>query len=293
MVRRTLPQARLIHEIYDFFPIIPDDWIALGIDASPRLIELMRLSNYYSSQNSQLIISKRSGADWDTILTTFRAPYLFVFPGLGYSADSSVIEVNAPDAAPPEGKTRILYAGVMVPSNFEIYKRSDYNFLPLLEALAEEPGYSIDIYNSGHSNALQNPIYADYLERYSTAPMRYHLRIPYEALLSLMPDYHYGWLCLPPREQDLADQLVVICNRFSAYIYGGLPIIVDAEWHYIASLVETFDAGIVIKDATAEKVVEAIRGACNSKKREGARRLSAFMQRHNMDVIDIVRKAIA
>lgn len=293
VIRHALPNTRLIHEIYDFFPIIPDDWIARGIDASPRVIELMRLSNYYSSRLSQLIVSKRAGADWEQVAAGFKTPYLYVFPGVGFTADDAVIEVNPVDLLPPPDCTRLLYAGALVPSDFDVYKRSDYNFLPLLEEIVKTPGFSVDIYNSSHANTSQNPIFADYLEKYSRGSIHYHLRVPYNSLLSLMSNYHYGWLCLPPREKDLPDQLAVICNRFSAYIYGGLPIIVDAEWRCIADLVKEFDAGVVVADAAPEKVLAAISGADNQRKRDGARKLSAYMQRHNQAVIaDIRRQAL-
>lgn len=292
MVRHTLPQTPLFHEIYDFFPIIPDDWIERGIEASPRVIQLMRLSNYYSSQHSQIIVSKRAGVEWTNVTNNFAAQYLFVFPGINFPIDDAIQEVNPQHLVPQSEGCRILYAGALVPSNFDVYKRSDYNFLPMLEALAQEPGFEIDIYNSSHGSTLQNPVFSDYIENYANGRMRYYLRIPYNMLLKLMPNYHYGWLCLPPREMDLADQLIVICNRFSAYIYGGLPIIIDAEWHFIASLVEKFNAGIVIADATPEKVQAAIANADYPSIRAGVRRLSAYMQRHNREVIEELRQQV-
>lgn len=292
VIRDALPDTPLIHEIYDFFPIIPDDWIARGIDASPRVIELMRLSNLHSVQRSQMVVSKRSGPDWDSALKTFKAPYHYVFPGLDFAADGRDVDVNPPHLAPPAGSVRLLYAGVMVPSNFGIYKRSDYNFLPLMEEMAETPGVKIDIYNSSHGDRGQDHIYKDYIEKYASSNIRYNLRIPYKSLLSIMPNYHYGWLCLPTRERDLCDQLIVICNRFTAYILGGLPIIVDAEWRHIADLVESFDAGLVIDDVTPENVLAQIAGADNQAKRRGARRLLAHMRDHNRSVFAAVREFI-
>ena len=278
-IRCAAPDARLIHEIYDFFSLIPEDWIKLGINAGDRLIELMRLSNYFSSQDSQMIVSKRAGREWDEVCRSFRAPYLFVYPGIGSSESMDLDESARKNLE--DGPVHILYAGVQVPPHFHIYKRSDYNFLPLMEEMVEKADITIDIFNSGHSYEINDQAFRDYLDRYTKPPMTYHRRIPFDNLIRRMPNYHFGWLCLPPRERDLADQQVVICNRFSAYIYGGLPTIVDAEWHFIASLVTEYGAGLVIKDADADKVLRAIHDCDYQALLHGTARLREHMWQHN------------
>lgn len=278
-VRRAAPNARLIHEVYDFFPLIPEDWIKLGINATDRLIELMRLSNYFSAQNAQMIVSKRAGREWDRACRSFKAPYLFVYPGIGSGEEMDLDESMR--ESPDDGTVRILYAGVQVPPDFHIYKRSDYNFLPLMEEMTQKSDVEIDIFNSGHIYAINDPTFREYLDRYPGKPMTYHRRIPFDNLIRRMPSYHFGWLCLPPRERDLADQQVVICNRFSAYVYGGLPTIVDAEWHFIADLVAEYNAGLVIEDADADKVLRAVRDSDYQAMIRGTARLREHMWRHN------------
>ncbi len=281
-VRRAAPDSRLIHEIYDFFPFIPDDWIKLGINASDRLIQLMRLSNYHSTRGSELVVSKRAGAAWDVVRASFETPYQYVFPGIG--SPEELAQLDCGDHVAADDRVRILYAGALVPSHFHVYKRSDYNFLPMLEEMVARGRVAVDIYNSGHGYAVQDGSFQDYLDRYAAPPMTYHRRIPFENLVRLMTRHDYGWLCLAPRERRLADQQVVICNRFSAYIYGGLPVIVDSEWDFIADLVETFDAGLVIRDADPDRVLAAIASCDYAAKRAGVMRLRAHLWAHNEKV---------
>lgn len=292
VVKAAVPQARFIHEIYDFFTIIPPDWIKLGIDASDRLVELMELAAFYSTRVADLVVSKRSGAPWYPVQAEFPSGYDFIYPGIGAEMDPRLQCVHSPDRMPPPGPLRILYAGALMPSNFEIYRRSDYNFMPMLRRMADEWGVLIDCYNSSHEWPLQDHQYRLYFDHYDSGGLRYHRRVGFEHLLSIMPQYHYGWLCLAPRERELVDQQVVICNRFSAYIYGCLPIIVDSEWTFIADLVREFDAGIVIENATAERVMAAVAASDNRRHREGARRLAMHMQSHNCAVLDRLRALV-
>lgn len=292
IVKAAAPQARFVHEIYDFFSIIPDDWLKLGIDASDRLIELMRLADFYSTRVADLVVSKRSGTPWEPVRADFRAGYEFIYPGIGAEEDPARQCVHSPDRVPSSEPLRILYAGAMVPSNFDVYRKSDYNFMPMLRRLADEWGAVVDVYNSSHEWPIQDDAFRLYFERYDSGTMHYHRRVLFEHLLSIMPQYHYGWLCLPPRERALVDQQVVICNRFSAYMYGCLPIIVDAEWTFIADLVKEFEAGIVVKDATPEKVMAAIAESDNALHRRGAQRLSMYMQRHNCEVLERLRRSL-
>lgn len=278
-IRRAVPDTQLIHEIYDFFPLIPEDWIKLGINASDRLIELMRLSNYFSCRYSQMIVSKRAGREWNRACESFYSPYLFVYPGIG--SKGSVDWDESTRESPGDGPVHILYAGAQVPPHFHIYMRSDYNFLPLMEEITQKSNVTIDIFNSSHAYEMNDSTFRNYMERYPSPPMTYHRRIPFDNLIHRMQKYHFGWLCLPPREQDLADQQVVICNRFSAYVYGGLPTIVDAEWHFIADLVAEYGAGLVVEDADPDKVLRAIRECDYQALLRGTVRLREHMWRHN------------
>jgi len=289
VVKNAVPEAFFIHEIYDFFEIIPEDWLKIGIGAGDRLIALMRAADAHSSQVADVVISKRSGSAWMSAQSAFAADYRFVFPGIGAERDPARQCVHDPDQRPPSSPVRILYAGALVPSDFDVYRRSDYNFMPLLRDLADHWNYDIDVYNSSHAEESNDHNYTLYLEKYNSGSLRYHRRIPFEYLLKMMPRYHYGWLCLPPRERRLVDQRVVICNRFSAYIFGCLPIIVDREWTFIAELVDEFDAGLVIDDTSPENIAATIERSDNAKKRQGASRLAQHMQRHNCAVLDQLR----
>lgn len=293
VVKDAVPNAYFIHEVYDFFSIIPEDWLKWGVGATDRLIELMRLSTIYSARVADMVVSKRGGRAWKAARDDFRADYEYIFPGVGAEADPARCCLHSPTDIPPSEPLRLLYAGALVPSNFDVFRRSDYNFMPLLRELADDWGVSIDVYNSSHWYTKYDDLFRLYLDSYNSGNLRYFHRIPYDYLLGMTRNYHYGWLCLPKRERRLVDQSVVICNRFTAYIFGCLPVIVDREWTFIADLVEEFDAGIVVDDVSASSVMAAIRGADNARKRQGAHRLAEHMQTHNCAVLERLRKLAA
>ncbi len=188
---------------------------------------------------------------------------------------------------------RIVFAATLqlpsVLAEFD-YIRANQDHRPVFEALAATGAVTIDIYNAGHQDHHQDPFYAEYLDRYRDAPIHYHRRIPAEALRQAMGAHHYGWIRATPAVPSV-DCEVVIPASLSTYISAGLPVIIDSSLTHAATLVATFEAGIVIPpgeslDAAIQRILAQ---ADPVHHRLGVDRLRAHMAEHNQNTINALR----
>jgi hypothetical protein len=290
LVRAAAPDAALFHEICDFFVLFRDDWMKYG-GVSDRFIARMRQGAWLSGQVADMVISKRAGPSWGRMVEDFKSAYRFYAPAV--PIDGTVGRWAPPDAA-RRTSVRLLYAGALPPPDFAAVLESDYNFLPLFDALTEQGDVEgIDLYNSLHGPGPTDGPFAWYVERYRHGPVRYHRRIALNDLLIRSEAFDFGWLCLPPRRSYHPDQDVVVCNRFSTYVLAGLPVVIDAAWEHQAALVAEFGAGVVLEEATAETVAAALRSCDRAAARAGVRRLAEHLQTGNRAVVAELRAGIS
>lgn len=270
-IKLWFPHITVIHELYDYCTVWPDGDLQslFGLDQST--IALLRTAEFFGGHAMDLNISKRGGPYWDRVLSHCSAPYQLFFP-----------QVESPrTAAVAQGETAtLLYAGFLPSPTFLRHFHNGYAFMPLIQEICRQGGMTAEIFNSAHVEAEGDRIFADYLRDYPDFPVRYSRRLPYGELLERVGNYRFGWLCDPPHD-FLADRYVGVCNRWTGYISGGLPVLLDASWRFMGDFVRRFDAGLVIDDLKPETILHAIQQADMVRLRHGVAALRNHLLDHN------------
>jgi hypothetical protein len=154
-----------------------------------------------------------------------------------------------------------------------------------MEGVAARTGIEIDIYNSGHADAAGDTLYKDYIMRFRDGPVRYHARVPFAQFVDRMPDYEFGWLCEHVHFFQ-PDRYFGICNRWTGYLMGGLPVLMDDAWKLMADFMRDHDAGIVVENTTVEGISACLERSCGADYRAGARVLRDRLAVENRVVLD-------
>jgi len=282
LVRRWMPNAVVIHELYDYAVCWPDADLASLFGLSPSTIRMLRLSEFCGGQDIDLRISKRAGPDWDKISRRCAAPYRLHYP---------LVREPPPETAGGPGAD-FVYAGFLPAPSFLRHYRSAYNFMPIMEAVCERGGLRGDVYNAAHFAGAGDTLYAEYLRDFGgDGPVRYHRRLPYDMLLAEMGRCGWGWLA-DRHDGFFIDRRVGICNRWTGYLSAGLPVVLDAGWTLMADLQRRFDAGIVADSLDPSDLAERVRTADRARLAAGAGRLRRHLLEHNADTLDLLADVI-
>lgn len=289
LIRHWLPQAVIAQEFYDYAACWPDADLTALFGLSATSIRLLRLSEFYSSQSMDLVLSKRGGAGWGRVQARCAAPYRLHYPVV------REMRGGEPPAGMDDGGGRgadFVYAGFLPAPSFLRHYTSAYNFLPILTALCAAGGWTADIYNSAHVAGAGDAVYADYLRDYADGPVRYRRRLPYETLLETIGRSGYGWLA-DHHSGFYVDRHVGICNRWTGYLSAGLPVVLDAGWTLMADLVRRFDAGLVPESLDTATLLPLLQAADHQRLAQGARRLRSHLLAHNAATQGILAETFA
>lgn len=271
------PQARLIHEVFDWNMVRPDGPLSSILGLSPQTHAYNLLGEYWSMEQVDLIISKRSGAHWQRLTQHFKVPYCAWFTGARPAKTQG--ETNVDETI------GIVYGGLLPHPRFLDDLGTDYRFLPLFEALAASGDVQVRLYNSLHDSAEKDDLFAAYGAKYVGPRLHYSPNKPYDQFLDDIVDSDYGWLASVARSGEDPDQHCVMPNRVVGYLAAGLPLIVDPGWGYVAALVEEFEAGLVLQDFAPTAVLAALKSAPRQRHREGAARLADHLLNHNQTTL--------
>jgi hypothetical protein len=287
VLQHRFPQIRVIHEFYDLALTWRDEDLAALFGLNARTIRDLRVAELYSVRHAAAVVSKRGGEYWASVLGRCTAPYELYFPMIERAPAGS-----APAPRDPDGKIRLLYAGFLPSARFLAQFRHGYRFLDLMERLAATGRIEIDIYNSTHhDDPGADETYRDYLARFASGPIRYHRRVDFAALTRRMADYDFGWLC---EDIDVfqPDRYFGICNRWTGYVMGGLPALMDDSWKFVGGLVADNQAGIVLDGIEPERIMEALAGSASTDFRSGVARLRDRLADINEAALDRLSRIV-
>ncbi|CAM2007609.1 hypothetical protein [Acanthopleuribacter pedis] len=267
---QQFPDRRIIHEIFDWNVLFPSDTTVAAFGHHPGTIQRNLLGEYVSLQRAAAVVSKRDGPYWARVVSAGPRPYLAFHAGF--------LE-NTPTHTPRSADgTHLIYGGILPDPEFLANYQIDYDFLPLFETLATKPNLSISLFNSLDDG---DPRFHPYHERFAAGALRYHARLPYAQFLEHAARGDYGWQAVIHRKEFAPDQICVLPSRAIGYLAAGLPLILDSGWHFLAELVNRFDAGLILDDFRPDAVLARIKGAPHAHHRAGAARLYQWIGQHN------------
>lgn len=279
LIKYFCSDAKVIGEYYDFnFLWKENDLIKLfGLDKAS--ISAIKSSEYIATKILDHIISKRGGSEWQLLTSGWK-----VNPGVYFPLVSDTSE----DIQEDHFDFDFAYAGFLPSPKFLQQFDAGYNFLSDLQALCQNHGFKAIIYNSGHTDESFEESFAGYYEMFPGDPIAYKGRIPYADLMAHLQRVRYGWLC-EHQTSFQGDRHVGICNRWTGYVSAGIPVLMDAGWHFMGDLVRRFEAGLIVDTFTPDAIAMAIRAADHEQLREGVK----VLRRHLIEQNDATMTKLA
>lgn len=267
---RHFPKLTIIHEIFDWNVLFPAGTTVAAFGHHPATIQRNLLGEYVGLQRAAAVVSKRDGHYWQRVTAAGTQPYLAFHSGYQDSAPTPVTRA--------ESGFHLVYGGILPDPAFLANYQIDYDFLPLFESLCRFPEITISLYNSLDDG---NPRFKPYHERFANGSLRYHPRLPYARFLAQAAGADYGWQAVISRREFAPDQICVLPSRAMGYLAAGLPLILDPGWHFLAELVQQFDAGLILEDFEPEAVRQQLHAAPRAQHAQGAAKLYQWIGRHN------------
>lgn len=290
IVKSVLPDCVLVNEIYDMASLMQTSRLKQSYGYSDQELYWARLGNLFGVQHADLLVCKNGGPGWEKLASGFKAPCITFFP-IGE-------KLAARDYQPPAAKEcRVLFAGSIPPIE-TINGRTthgDLNYIDYFNVLETVPGVTVDMFNGGHVAGGDDAFFRDYAVRYPLHnSVRYHPRAPASEVIAGMANYEFGWLvCHKDDEWDLEPiSNVVIGNKLTTYVDGGLPIVIDRNYVFMTELVEKFGAGLACSWSERHEIGNRMLSADVGAMRAGVLRLAEYMQAENRHSLDVLRTLV-
>lgn len=288
VVKESVPDTHLIHEFYDPAAVFSGDYMCNGWGFSPETFDLAQQADVYSFCHADTILYKNGSHLWDPFLTYAKGSTHQYYPLMAPKA----LETTPPPA-PDTGPLRVIYAGSVHQSGAFDENSAFYwaNVTPFFDKIVETPGISFTIYNNLHRSTDNDPLYADFLERYAGDPITYHRGVPFDVLMQDCPNHHYGWTAFyrpTGNELPLIDK-VTTHNKVTGYILAGVPVIVTDYFTHVAGLIEEFNAGFVVASEDIADLGARLNWDDYRQHKVGALKLRAYMLEHNVEILEHLR----
>jgi hypothetical protein len=286
IVKSILPDCVLINEMYDVASLMQSSRLKQSYGYSDQEIYWARLGNLFSAQHADLIVCKNGGLGWDRLAASFAAPCVTVFPIGGEPPQQAY-------RPPSSRQCRVLFAGSIPPIELVNGRTThgDLNYLDYFDVLETVPDVSVDMFNGGHVVG-GDAFFQDYAARYPLHnSVRYHPRAAAADLIEKMPDYEFGWLCCHKDDECDVEPIssVVIGNKLTTYVDGGLPIVIDRNYVFMTELVERFGAGLACSWGERHEIGSRMLEADGEAMRAGVLRLRQHMRNENLRSLEAIR----
>lgn len=297
LIKTSVPDATMIVEMYDLWLAMaeyPVARFAAFCGIPEQRMELYRLGEEYAFRHADLVVSKRFGEEWrKTVLYADGAAYTPYFPHIEEDLIEAARSADRPAGGNADGRPLAIVDATALVSADRMRQGPDvlvsYSPFALMEQLAATEPVRFDVFNGGHRYADDDRHFAEYMSRYDLGAIRYHRGLPHADLVPRLSGYDYGWLNFPI-PFDHPDPPFVALNRMATYALAGLPIIVTKRLRFTADLVQRFNAGLVVAEATVEETRAALRRADPAAHRVGIIALRDFMLNENRRALEAIRQ---
>jgi hypothetical protein len=279
-------RAACVCEFYDITSIVGERDV-LASHWPEETIDLDLASERFICRQADAIVCRFPPVVADELrerhggLTRFAEMHPFACPELTSGRE--------PRSPMPDGVPRLVYAGVLIPENGscpaalypEIHLRATFERL-LQQGLALEvimdPQRPMDPRNPppGYEG------FAALVERYP----RYRFRsgCAPDELAKLLSGYDFGVVNLTTFDQDVlrlrpSIQRYAVGTKLFTYLEAELPVLVNAEYEYMAAIVEEHGLGIAIHTSELDQVANKIRAFDYAR---SVKCIQVFNQTHGM-----------
>jgi predicted O-methyltransferase YrrM len=160
-----------------------------------------------------------------------------------------------------DGKLRLVYGGCLPLSNSpdDLYLQS---VLKMLSCFAKE-NLQLYLYNSPYLHGLGRQYTLEQLiEQYGyTGNVNICSPLCDDEYVRTISHYDYGMTFMRSKDMGSPEYTYFMAHKFLSYLQAGLPVIIDDNTEYMASLVKKYNIGIVLSDNDYERIPEILNAA--------------------------------
>ena len=196
-----------------------------------------------------------------------------------------------------DGKTYLVYGGIVTPSDKPKEIFGSTQLIDLAKSLINQ-GLHFHMYLSPHFSPIQiNKLYSDYVQLTANIPnFSFKYGIPLDKATKEFSKYDFAVLMIHLTDQTKLNVFhydTCIPTKFFTYLSAGLPVIVNKEFGYIASLVKKHEIGIVISGNEIDSLSEIIKRYDYEKLKANVKRAreELSMKRHISRLIKFYEEA--
>jgi len=146
-----------------------------------------------------------------------------------------------------DGVIRLVYGGCMLgrtDPNDQHYKA----FVKIAPCFSRE-NLHLYIYHSPYVHGLNAKDELDkVIKQHGFTNIHACRALPLGAFAEAISKYDYGAMFIRPKDMDGAEYNYFMATKMLVYLQAGLPIVMDADNRYMASLVERYNIGVVLTD---------------------------------------------
>lgn len=197
-----------------------------------------------------------------------------------------------------DGKISLVYGGSVVPS----YQPKEQNAGILVIDIAKNivgQGLHFYVYLSPHFSSIQvKRLYSDYIQLAAKVPnFVFKEGLPIDGAIKEFSRYDFALMIgvFEGVKINVFNFNTCVPSKFFTYIAAGLPVIVNKEFGYIASLVKKHEIGIVINQNEINSLSEIIKRYDYEKLKANVKRAreDLSMKKHIGRLIDFYEQAVA
>ena len=165
---------------------------------------------------------------------------------------------NTPSA--DDGKIRLVYGGCMLATTHpdDLY----YNAFVKVAPYFTRENLHLYIYNSPYVHGIvENRGLKEVIQRLGLANAHACAPLPLDEFVKEISEFDYGITLLRPKDMAAVEYNYFMATKFLTYLRAGLPIVIDADNHFMASLVNRYNIGVVLQDYDLENLPEVLNNA--------------------------------
>lgn len=278
-LKNRFPSCVIVQEMYDQALMLSDRKLQDGCNCGVQDIDAFRLAELISMRTCDLVVTKNGGEAWDEVCRTLDTTHALYYPRIG----SGRPHAASGDADDP---LSIVFAGSLPRPTVtgQPSEHTDMQYIEMLRRMRPTERVRVDLYNASHRYPEHDPIFAPYHAAFRSNPfISYHRGVPFQEMTRILPRYDFGWHVMHDGSPETVEPVsrVGIGNKFTTYLASGLPVLIDADFNYMADLVASYGAGLVVDADIPADLDERLLSMDRAALARGVERLTTMMRTRN------------
>jgi GT2 family glycosyltransferase/predicted O-methyltransferase YrrM len=156
-----------------------------------------------------------------------------------------------------DGEIRLVYGGCMLASTNpeDLYYRAFTKVVPYFT----RGNLQLYVYNSPYVHGIvENEGLKEVIRRLGLTQIHACTPKKLDDFVREISDYDFGVTLLRPKDMNAVEYDYFMATKVLTYLRAGLPVVIDADNHYMAGLVERYNLGVVLQEHDLENLPEIL-----------------------------------